>query len=129
MSFGKKLSRFLNNQAVTSDNHWDKELKTHYYKTTKEKGLAKLEEMIRGNQNFKIHSVSESHGEISFRIVKGKKAFIIATVIMVRPYQTAIDFTVTSESAFPYDFGYSSKVVKQLYNRLDKELQLIDKKN
>jgi hypothetical protein len=127
MSFGKKLSRFFYNQAETSEKHWDKELKTHYYKTTKDKGLAKLEEIIKGSTNYTINSVSLEHGEISFHVVKGNKAFVIATVIMVRPYQTAIDFTVTSESSLPFDFGKSSKLIKQFYEKLDKELPLIDK--
>ncbi|WP_047985063.1 hypothetical protein [Ornithinibacillus californiensis] len=127
MSFGKKLSRFFYNQAETSDNHWDKELQTRYYKTTKDKGLAILEQLVQGSQNYQLNSISAEHGEISFRIVKGKKAFVIATVIMVRPYQTAIDFNVSSESGLPFDFGHSSKLVKQLYEKLNKELQLIDK--
>jgi hypothetical protein len=127
MSFGKKLSRFFYNQAETSEKHWDKELQTHYYKTTKDKGLAKLEDLIKRSSIYKINSVSTEHGEISFQIVKGKKAFVIGTVIMVRPYQTAIDFTVSSETALPFDFGYSSKLIKQLYEMLDKELPLIDK--
>lgn len=127
MSFGKKIARFFYNQAETSEKHWDEELKTHYYKTTKEKGLSKLEEMIKGSNYYKINSISQEHGEISFRVVKGKKAFVIATVIMVRPYQTAIDFTVTSEGILPFDFGYSAKLIKQLYEKINKELTLIDK--
>ncbi|WP_026906425.1 hypothetical protein [Paucisalibacillus globulus] len=127
MSFGKKLSSFFYNQAETSEKHWDKDLETHYYKTTKDKGLRKLEEIIKGSPNYKINSISLEHGEISFRVIKGKKAFVIATVIMVRPYQTAIDFTVTSESALPFDFGKSSKFIKQFYAKLDKELPIIDK--
>ena len=127
MSFAKKLSRFFYNQAETSEKHWDKDLETHYYKTTKDKGLRKLEEIIKGSPNYKINSISLEHGEISFRVIKGKKAFVIVTVIMVRPYQTAIDFTVTSESSLPFDFGKSSKFIKHFYEKLDKELPLIDK--
>ncbi|MFS0673040.1 cytosolic protein [Ornithinibacillus sp. 179-J 7C1 HS] len=127
MSFGKKISRFFYNQAETSDKHWDKELQTHYYKTTKDKGLAMLQDLVNRSNKYELNSVSSEHGELSFYIVKGKKAFVIATVIMVRPYQTAIDFTVSSESALPFDFGYSSKVVKELYEKLNKELPLIDK--
>ncbi|MEN2765595.1 cytosolic protein [Ornithinibacillus xuwenensis] len=127
MSVGKKISRILNNQSETNENHWDKELQTHYYKTTKDKGLAKLEEIINRSNHYSVNSISVDHGEISFNVVKGKKAFVIATVIMVRPYQTAIDFTVTTESTLPFDFGYSAKLIKQLYAVINKELQLIEK--
>ncbi|WP_010099116.1 hypothetical protein [Ornithinibacillus scapharcae] len=127
MSFGKKLSRFFYNHAETAEKHWDQELNTHYYKTTKDKGLSKLEEIIKGSKNFRLNSISEERGEISFQVIKGRKAFVIATVIMVRPYQTAIDFTVTSEGILPFDFGYSAKLIKQLYEKINKELTLIDK--
>ncbi|WP_047981625.1 hypothetical protein [Ornithinibacillus contaminans] len=127
MGFRNKVALLLNNQAETAENHWDNELRTHYYKTTKDKGLATLEELIKGSNQFQINSISQEHGEISFHVQKGKKAFIIGTVIMVRPYQTAIDFTVTTESLIPFDFGYSSKLIKRLYEKIDQSLQLVEK--
>jgi hypothetical protein len=127
MSLGNKLAKYFNNRAETSESHWDKDLQTRYYKTTKDKALAKLEEMINGSSEYKVNSISTDHGEISFHVVKGKKAFVIGTVIMVRPYQTAIDFIVTTESALPFDFGYSSKLIKSLYEIINKDLPLLDK--
>ncbi|WP_326480889.1 hypothetical protein [Virgibacillus halodenitrificans] len=69
--------------------------------------------------------MSKEHGEISLQVKKGRNAFIVATVIMVRPYYTAIDFSVTTESLLPIDFGYSSKIIYSLYNDINKELTLI----
>ena len=54
--------------------------------------------------------------------------FIVATVIMVRPYQTAIDFSVTTESIIPFDFGYSTKVIHHLYELVGRDLQVLDKR-
>src|SRR5699024_443275 len=127
MSFRQKLTKYFNNHAQTSENHLDPALETRYYKTTKDKGLKMLERLVKNSQDYEVHSISTEHGEMSILIQKGRKAFIVATVIMVRPYQTAIDFAVTTESPFPIDFAYNTKVIQQLYNGLDKEITLIDK--
>lgn len=127
MSFRQKIAKYFNNHAETSENHWDPSLQTHYYKTTKDKGMDALENYFRHSQQYELHSISKEHGEISVFVKKGKKAFVVATVIMVRPYQTAIDFSVSTESFLPIDFGYSSKVIGRLYHEINNELTPIDK--
>ncbi|MUK86888.1 cytosolic protein [Ornithinibacillus sp. L9] len=128
MAIRHKVSKYLNNHAETSESHWDPALQTKYYKTTKDKALASLENYFNNASKYKLNSLSHEHGEISVHVKKGKKAFIVITVIMVRPYQTAIDFSVTTESMLPIDFGYSSKLIVELYGQINKELPLIDKK-
>lgn len=125
MSFKTKINKYFTNHAETRENHEDASLQTHYYKTTKEKGINMLENYFAHSQVYEINATSKEHGEISVFVKKGKKVFIVATVIMVRPYHTAIDFSVTTESIFPFDFGYSTKVIQQLYNKVNQELQLI----
>jgi len=127
MSFSQKLARIFSNRAETRDNHWDVQLQTRYYKTTKDKGLDALKNFFNNSQKFEVNAISEEHGEISVNVVKGRKAFIIATVIMVRPYQTAIDFSVMTESLIPIDFGYSTKIINMLYENINKDLPLLDK--
>ncbi|EQB35738.1 MULTISPECIES: hypothetical protein [Virgibacillus] len=127
MSFRNTISKYFSNHAETRDNHWDPSLQTHYYKTTKDKGMSLLEDLFQRSQVYELHSISKEHGEISVNLKKGKKAFIIATIIMVRPYQTAVDFSVTTESLLPIDFGYSTKLIKLLYEDINKELPLITK--
>ncbi|SET44375.1 hypothetical protein SAMN05216389_111115 [Oceanobacillus limi] len=128
MAFRHTVSKYLNNHAETSENHWDSTLQTKYYKTTKDKAMAALENIYKNAPNYEINSISQDHGEISLHVKKGKKAFIVVTVIMVRPYQTAIDFSVTTESLLPIDFGYSTKLIQRLYEQINKDLPLIDKK-
>lgn len=125
MSFRNTIGKYFNNHAETSEKHWDTKLQTHYYKTTKDKGMSTLENYFNHSQKYEVHSISGPHGEISVNVKKGKKAFIIATVIMVRPYQTALDFSVTTESILPFDFGYSSRLIQQLYEQINQELTLI----
>src|SRR5699024_735508 len=123
MTLGNKLARFLSNRSETRDHHDDVRLKTRYYKTTKDKGLAVLKNFFKNSQRFEINSISEEHGEISVNVIKGKKAFIIATVIMVKPYHTAIDFSVMTESPIPIDFGYSTKLINQLYEQINLDFE------
>ncbi|OZU89754.1 cytosolic protein [Virgibacillus indicus] len=127
MSLRNTLSKYFNNHSESREEHWDQSLQTHYYKTTKEKGMQMLENLFNSSQSYEINSISKEHGEISVIVKKGRKAFIVATVIMVRPYQTAIDFSVTTESVLPFDFGYSFKLIQKLYEQTDKELPIIRK--
>ncbi|GGB27706.1 cytosolic protein [Virgibacillus dakarensis] len=126
MSLKNIIVKYFNNHAETSENHHDTTLQTHYYKTTKDKGLQMVEEYFSKSGAYQVNSVSKEHGEISAYVKKGRKAFIIVTIIMVRPYQTAIDFSVTTESLLPFDFGYSTKLIQRLYNEFNKTFPLID---
>lgn len=126
MSIKTTLARFFTNHAETRDYHEDKQLQTRYYKTTKDKGLQFLESYFINSNTFKLNALSKDHGEISVISTKGKKVFIVATVIMVSPFNTAIDFSVTTESIIPMDFGYSNRLIQRLYEDIGKELQLVD---
>lgn len=129
MSFRTTVAKFFTNHAETRDHHEDKSLQTRYYKTTKDKGLAFLEEYFSDTSKYTLNAISKEHGEISVYLKKGKKAFIVATVIMVRPFYTAIDFSITTESLLPFDFGYSNRLIEQFYNDMNKDLILVDEQN
>lgn len=126
MKFRDKLGKYLGKHAETRDDHVDPTLITRYYRTTKIRGLKTLEELFSNSKVYKFNSLSESHGEISLIKQKGKKAFIVITVIMVRPNKTAVDFSVTTESLLPFDFGYSSRLIQTLYEQVNKELYRAD---
>ncbi|MFC4556650.1 cytosolic protein [Virgibacillus kekensis] len=129
MSFRQFVAKYFGNHAETSERHEDPSLKTQYYKTTKDRGLDYLEKLFNNDERYKVNAISREHGEVSAYITKGKRAFIVGTVIMVRPYRTAIDFSVTTESGMPFDFGYSTKVIQQLYQQTGKELTRLDEPN
>ncbi|HLQ70181.1 MAG TPA: cytosolic protein [Bacillota bacterium] len=127
MSFRQKLAKYLNNHAETQDNHIDTTLETRYFKTTKDKAMISLESFFKNGQGYELNAISNEHGEISVLKKKGKKCFIVVTVIMVRPFNTAIDLSVTTESFWPFDFGYSTRLIHQLYNDIQKEIPIIEK--
>ncbi|WP_026771085.1 MULTISPECIES: hypothetical protein [Sediminibacillus] len=126
MSFRQTITKYFGNHAETNENHWDANLQTHYFKTTKEKGLQAVEEYFKRSDSYEIVAQSKEHGEISVNYTGGRKAFIIATVIMVKPYRTAIDFSVTTESILPFDFGFSHNLIPKLYSQLKKELTFLE---
>lgn len=126
MSLTDTIAMYFSNHAETSENHKQASLKTNYYKTNQEKAILILEGIFNQSDKFEINSISRERGEMSIITKHGKKAFIVATAIMVRPYRTAIDFSVTTESFIPFDFGYSSKLIEQLYEELHNKLPLIE---
>lgn len=127
MSMSVKIKRIFGRHAETRDHHQDPELRTKYFKTTKSRALETLEKMFKESEVYEFNSISETHGEISVIKRKGKRAFIIITVIMVRPNETSVDFSVTIESAIPIDFGYRNKLINGLYDQISKKFVPVER--
>lgn len=127
MSFIQKAKMYFTKNAETTEEHVDAALQTNYYRTTKDKALTFLESYFNNSQTYKISSISEEHGEVNILKVRGKKAFIVATVFMERPFYTAIDFSVSIESLMPFSFGQCKKMIVELNNQVSNELELIGK--
>jgi hypothetical protein len=117
-----KFRGLISNHSETRDDSKEEILKSHYYKTSQKKAMEAVKQVIGQMDGFEITSSSDDRGEMS---VKGKKSFIVITVIGVRPYETSIDFSVTTESILPMDFGYSSKLITKFYEKLDSTLPYI----
>ena len=122
----QKVKNLLANHCETQENHQDEQLRSRYYKTTAANALKTVKEIIEKSPHFKLLSVSEERGELSVAVSKGKKAFMVITVISVRPFETAIDFSVTTETKLlPFDFGFSRNVILDMYKKLDQHLTYI----
>ncbi|WP_456278044.1 cytosolic protein [Bacillus sp. AK128] len=119
MSF-QKIKQFFSKHCETKDHHVDPMLKTHYYKTSKANALTTIEELIRELPGHKVTSVSTDHGEMSVEITSPKKAFVVISVISVRPIETAVDFSVSYEGLI--NLGYSRNIAIQLYQQVDQKL-------
>jgi hypothetical protein len=125
MSVFAKLKDFFSTHQETGEKHRNPDLKSHYYKTTNKNALQTVKTMIEETPGMTVTSISEERGEMSVNIDRPRKAFLIVTVISVRPYETAIDFTVSTNTALPTDFGFSKKVILELYKKLDQKLTLV----
>jgi hypothetical protein len=126
MSVWNKLKYALTNHCETRENHEDEQLRSRYYKTTNTNAIKVVKELIESSPDYELLSVSEERGEFSVATRRGKKAFIVITVISVRPFETAIDFSVTTDTkVLPFDFGWSRRVILDLYNKLNQRLPYI----
>ncbi|GGC93511.1 hypothetical protein GCM10007216_25280 [Thalassobacillus devorans] len=121
----KFISKYLTSHSETRENHEDEALQTHYYKTTKDKALQAVLEVFEGGE-YNILSTSEEHGEVSVNYKGKKKAFIVASIVMVKPFRTAVDFSVSTESGGPVDFGFSRNMIIQLNEKLKKRLPYLE---
>ena len=119
------LKKWFSTSIETRENHEVETFRTRYYKVMKDKAIQEVQAMIDQKQGYEVKSVSEDHGEIIVNIRKGKKAFMVVTVIMVRPYRTAIDLSISTETPLFTDFGNSRKVAEALYKELDKRLTFV----
>ncbi|WP_096153027.1 MULTISPECIES: cytosolic protein [Bacillus] len=125
MALIQNVKTFFSTHAETRENHMDKQLKSRYYKITNKNALKAVKEVVEKTNGYTVKSVSEEHGEIAVSINNGKKAFMIITVISVRAFETAVDFSVSTETSLPFDFGFSKKQIVHMYEKLDKSLTFI----
>lgn len=125
MSVIQKISETFSAYAQTSDRHNDKELETHYYKANVKQAMDAVVDIVSSQSGYKVTNVQEERGEIGITIEKPKRALLIVTVTMVRPYHTAVDFSVSTESKL--SFGFGKKVIVGMYEKLDKTLSFTGK--
>lgn len=125
MGLLQSIKQVFSNHCETSDKHQDLQLRTHYYKTTTAHAFAEVKKLMEGLDGFELLSATEEYGELSVNVKKGKKAFMVISVVSVRPFETAVDFSVTTETTLlPMDFGYSKALVKKMYELLDQKMVL-----
>ncbi|WP_147803421.1 DUF1499 domain-containing protein [Alkalicoccus halolimnae] len=125
MGLKQNLKKIFSTRTETSEDNEDKTLQTHYYKAMKDKVIDELHAMFSKKQGYEVSSVSDEHGEMIVRINKGKKAFMVITVIMVRPYKTAVDFSVNTDTILFTDFGHSASLIRELYKELNGRLTFV----
>lgn len=84
-------------EIETSDHQADDVLKTHYYKATFNQVFDSVEKMFRDDADCRISTVSKERGELAIEVSKPFSCFLVATVVSVRPMETAVDFAISSE--------------------------------
>ncbi|WP_101844589.1 cytosolic protein [Halobacillus sp. Marseille-P3879] len=120
------ISKYFSNHSETSENHRDSSLQTRYYKAKRDEVFNAVEEMFPSPSE--KAAVSKERGEITIKYNGKRKAFVVATIIMVRPFQTAVDFSVTTDSGGPVDFGFSRNLIVECYEQLDRQFPIYDPK-
>jgi hypothetical protein len=125
MGLLQSIKQVFSNHCETSDQHQDLQLRTHYYKTTTAHAFTEVKKLIEGLDGFELLAATEEYGELSVNVKKGKKAFMVISIVSVRPFETAVDFSITTETKMlPMDFGYSKALAKKMYELLDQQMVL-----
>lgn len=121
MAFFKSLTGRYQKFVGTSENNNDEQLRTRYYKANFNQVFQTVEDLLKADPSSKITSVSKEHGEISAEIKGRVPAFITATVITTKPYETAVDLHISTEK---FSVGGINPLLKQellkVYGKLDK---------
>ncbi|KMY51205.1 hypothetical protein [Peribacillus loiseleuriae] len=123
MGWLKTFTNRYSQQCESNEHHHDTELKTRYYKSNFEQTIRGVEEVFGNKQHYEIKSVSKEHGEIFVHSKQSPALDIIITIITVRPLETAVDFTVSTEKWSP--MGINKALKKQIlaaYDALDQKL-------
>ncbi|GAA0333359.1 hypothetical protein GCM10008967_25130 [Bacillus carboniphilus] len=125
------IKSFINRyqkQVETRDNHPDEYLQSHYYKAGTDKVFQTVEAWANSRKDFTVTSVSKEHGEIGVKLAKPDSLLVI-TIISPRPFQTAVDFMIsTDKSSIGGMFPALKRLIVQYYEELDKQLPYIGNK-
>lgn len=125
MGFKEAFNKYFNNHSETSEKHWDPKLKSKYFKTTKDRGFDTVMAYFKKNPNCEVKASSQERGEITVNYKGKRRAFVVATIIMVKPFRTSVDFSVTTEGGL-FDLGFSHNLISTLYDDLKQEMELVD---
>jgi hypothetical protein len=121
----RKLQNLMENHAETSEQHVDERLRTHYFKVNKSEVMNVLKQILDEDTNFTELGLSVERGEVTFEVRQPKNAFVVVSVVTVRPNHTAVDLNVSTESVLPFNFGYNQRLVTSIYENLKQRLPLI----
>ncbi|WP_078555453.1 DUF1499 domain-containing protein [Bacillus alkalicellulosilyticus] len=125
MGIKETFKQIFTTHTETTETHYDETLKTRYYKTTKDRGINEVVNLINQSKGYTLKRADHERGEIFVQMTTPRKAFVTITVIQVKPFKTAVDISVGTETVLFTDFGYSRKAIQVFYAELDKKLQYI----
>jgi len=121
MSFFQRIVKQFNKQCETNEDHLEEELKTRYYRVNLRPIFQSVREIIENDKQAIIVSESIERGELAVEINRGKKIFVMITIITVKPYETAVDINVSTEQTLILGaYPTLKQEIIRLYNELDK---------
>ncbi|MBN8191737.1 cytosolic protein [Bacillus sp. NTK074B] len=122
MSGIRTLLKRFQSECETSDQHEDKELKSRYYKSMHQGAFHAVLGLFSSSE-YEVVSQSKDRGEITVRKSGTPQLFIVATVITVRPLETAVDFKVSADKGKIFGtYTVLKAQISHYYHQLDSEL-------
>ena len=108
MGFKDTWHFLTRNHAETGEKHSIEALRTRYYKGNKDKVIEAVEAVVK-EEGFKLKRTESERGEVIIEQASGARFLLVASVITVRPFKTAVDFSCSHSTVLPSDFGKSRK--------------------
>lgn len=106
----------FNNNYETSEDNVIESLRTRYYRNKYEDVMEVVRNMVKVEKG-EIKAEIENYREIYFEAMDYS---CTATIVDVRPTETAVDFKVTTFKLIPN--GKGKKIIEKLYKYLDSNL-------
>lgn len=106
----------FNNNYESSEDNSVKELKTRYYRNKYSEVIEVIHDLIKAEKG-EIKAENENFLEIYFETIDYS---CTATIVGIRPTETAVDFKVTTYKLIPN--GKGKKIIERLYKYLDSKL-------
>ncbi|OXS60673.1 hypothetical protein [Rossellomorea vietnamensis] len=125
MSGIRTLLKRFQSECETSDQHEDKELQSRYYKSMHQGAFNAVLGLFSSSE-YEVISQSKDRGEITVRKNGTPQLFIVATVITVRPLETAVDFKVSADKGKIFGtYTVLKAQISHYYHQLDGELKKV----
>ncbi|MGG4166775.1 hypothetical protein [Rossellomorea vietnamensis] len=125
MSGIRTLLKRFQSECETSDQHEDKELQSRYYKSMHQGTFSAVLGLFSSSE-YEVISQSKDRGEITVRKNGTPQLFIVATVITVRPLETAVDFKISADKGKIFGtYTVLKAQINHYYHQLDSELKKV----
>ena len=122
MSGLRTLLKRFQSECETLDRHEDPDLQSHYYKSMHTGAFNAVLELFSSSE-YEVLSQSKDRGEITVRKNGTPRLFIVATVITVRPLETAVDFKVSADKGRIFGtYTVLKAQINHYYQRLNSDL-------
>jgi len=113
----------MRSHEQTGEKAKDPDLKTRYYKMSRDKVWEEVTSLLLKLPGYKILHEVKTVGEIVVekRTMLGRKQDITLTLFAINPLKTAVDVYSASRGSFG-DLGSNYRTILQIYDALDKKL-------
>jgi uncharacterized protein (DUF1499 family) len=117
------LIGLIRSHEHTGDKAKDPNLKSHYYRLTKERAFEEVGSVLKKMQGYKVLHEVPNIGEIVMekRSLSGRTMDITVQIVGTSPGMSAVDIYSASRGSFG-DLGANYRVIQEIYAVLDRKL-------
>lgn len=125
--FRKMFRGLIRSYAQSDEQAFDPDMKTRYYKVTKDKAVDGIKVAIGKLQGYQLCFEIKNAGELVYmkKTVTGRIQDITLTITKTGAMTTAVDIYSASRGSMG-DFGSNARVIRQVYRALDQHFDKRD---